>query len=241
VAVTKRKVDYVFCLPGHPSSGIQAHSADLARIELARRSGKTFAVQAGYGSDVYSVRNVCLGQSESFLIDQPPFQGMYEYGRMIWIDSDNIVNADNLARLLSHDVDIVAAWYRQYTGGEVSDNNLVTCGLGEVEPRVPGTSKGRCHLRPYSIREMKEIAKQGKLIEVFYAGFGLIAIKQGVFEKIGYPWFEGQSAEWEDDRGRICRRVITEDVGFCMKARARGFKVYVDPAVYIAHEKRVLL
>lgn len=237
----RKKIDYVFCLPGHPSSGIQAHSADFARIDLARRKGKTIAVQAGYGSDVFSVRNACLGHSTSYAIDQEPFQGMYDYGRMIWIDSDNIVTSEHLERLLSHDVDIVAAWYRQYSAGEISDNNPATCGIGELEMRVPGSVKGRCNLRPYSVGEMREIGEKGRLIEVFYAGFGLIAIKRGVFERIGYPWFEGISVEWEDDGGKLFRRMLTEDVSFCVKARQKGFKIYVDPTVCIPHEKRVLL
>lgn len=57
--------------------------------------------------------------------------------------------------------------------------------------------------------------------EVAHVGFGLCVTKTSVFEKLDLPWFSFQwNPETQDDIG--------EDVYFCRKARAAGFKVFVD-------------
>jgi hypothetical protein len=236
----KIKADYIFCLPGHPSSGIQASMGEMVRSQLMLHEKKQVALQCAYGSDVYSVRNNCLCVHESFRIDQKPFQGKYDYDRMIWVDSDNLITLANVQKLISRDVDIVGAWYRMYSGEGIAKANRVACGTYELSPRTE-TQKGMCKFKPYTVNEMEEFAKEDKLIDVGYSGFGLMVIKAGVFESIDFPWFEAWCLEWENDEGQICRRNINEDLSFCVKAQQAGYKVYVDPTVQVYHEKRVLL
>ena len=33
----------------------------------------------------------------------------------------------------------------------------------------------------------------------------------------------------------------SEDVGFCLRARENGYKIWVDPTVCVGHEKTVVL
>jgi len=59
------------------------------------------------------------------------------------------------------------------------------------------------------------------LEEVESIGMGVMLISRKVFEKLSEPWFE---TPWRTDK----RGYIGEDVFFCRKARAAGFKIYID-------------
>jgi GT2 family glycosyltransferase len=69
---------------------------------------------------------------------------------------------------------------------------------------------------------------------------GFMMIKNGVYENIDYPWFEPRFFEYEKD-GKIIRDFCSEDVGFCLKAKEKGFPVYIDPSIRVRHEKTILL
>lgn len=62
----------------------------------------------------------------------------------------------------------------------------------------------------------------GDLIEARHMGMGLMVTKIEVFRKMPEPWF---AFPWIEEAGRP----LGEDVFFCMKARAEGFKVMADP------------
>lgn len=67
----------------------------------------------------------------------------------------------------------------------------------------------------------KVLTRKTGLEEVAHVGFGLCVTKVSVFKALPKPWFQFQwDAETEDDIG--------EDVFFCRRARAAGFKVHVD-------------
>jgi len=77
--------------------------------------------------------------------------------------------------------------------------------------------------------------KEG-LIRVDYTGLGFMLVKKGVFESLDYPWFrpvEKQIGDMVD--------FTMEDVGFCLRAREKGFEVLVDPGIKVGHEKKVII
>jgi hypothetical protein len=57
--------------------------------------------------------------------------------------------------------------------------------------------------------------------EVGSIGMGVMLIKRKVFEALTEPWFE---TPWRNDK----RGYVGEDVFFCRKAQAAGFKIYID-------------
>lgn len=65
--------------------------------------------------------------------------------------------------------------------------------------------------------------------EVEWTGSALL-IKRDVLDEIGDPWYVN-----EDGEGRL-----TEDKSICVKARAHGFRVMVDPAVTLGHVGNVV-
>ncbi len=209
---------------------MQAYYAERAREEL-RAKGKTVIVSLASSGLVHFSRNGCLGRRGSRK-DQKPFQGMIEYDRLIWIDADNLISAGQIEKLISWDVDIAAAWYRIHAGyGEINDMNFTSCGLWDAGKDAP---------RPYLVAEMKKFAQKESLIEAGYAGLGLMVVKHGVFESMSYPWFTSWTVEWEKN-GATYAEMTTDDSAFAIRAREHGFKVYVDPAIQIDHEKKILI
>jgi len=64
-------------------------------------------------------------------------------------------------------------------------------------------------------------------------GFGFIAIKYGVFEKIPRPWFT--CMPFEVAPGVV--DTVSEDISWCVKAHHAGFKIHMDADVRVGHMK----
>jgi hypothetical protein len=232
-------VDYVFCLTGHSSSREQSLGEETVRMSLSAQ-GKTFFIAGLACCNLYMSRNGCM-QRQGFRKHQKPFEGLIkDYGRLIWIDSDNIINSDQVMRLLSHDVDIVAGWYRSNVARNadgLNGCNKSSCGMWINESRCLGES--------YLVNEIAGLPRNDKgLVPVDYSGMGLMIVKKGVFEALTYPWFDGRAVEWTEEIGdelveMAC--VESDDGCFCRKAKEAGFQTYIDPEVWIGHDKQVIV
>ena len=64
---------------------------------------------------------------------------------------------------------------------------------------------------------------------------GFMLIKKGVFESMEYPWFK----PIEKRIGQMVDFTM-EDVGFCLTAKERRYKILIDPMVRVGHEKKVV-
>jgi hypothetical protein len=168
-------------------------------------------------SNVYQVRSMCLGADYKNGIYQKPFNGSVNYDAILWLDSDMVFNPMQVTMLLRHKVDIVGGYYACEGGQEL------TCGMFE---------KGSIH-KLLTEKTLQELPRKDGLVEVGYNGFGFMLTRRGVFESLEYPWF----APYFTDRG-VVKDFSGEDVGFCMKARDKGYKIYVDPTLRIGHEKK---
>lgn len=157
--------------------------------------------------------------------NQKPFDGKLEYDYILWIDSDSTFNPKQLEQSIKHDEDIVGG-LQAFEGGQG-----FTCGnLNEEYFKKHGTM-------PFHTQDTLDREKKNKkgLIEVDYIGFGFLLIKKGVYEKLEYPWHR---AEWF--RYGDIQDFLMEDVGFCINAREKGFKIFVDPLVRVGHEKKMI-
>jgi len=229
--VIKTKFDYMFCLPGTPSSGTQGISTWLAIYELMAL-GKSVAIKTASSCNIYLVRNLCL-TNKSFQLEQLPFEDYCEdYDRIVFVDSDNYVTSKDILKLTSHDEDIVAAWYVQAPKDveAIGVHIPATCGVYR-DINKPWT------VRPFLAGIIPYIKRNEKgLVQVQYSGMGLMVIKKGVFESIGFPWFKSWIKEYE-----ICgvkmAEPVTDDEGFCLRVQEKGFKIFIDPEIKIGHEK----
>lgn len=126
------------------------------------------------------------------------------------VDSDIAFAPDTLKKLLSHDKDMVSGLYIQRKPGqhvlEIYEHN----NIGGVTNIPYGKIKGR------------------GLVEIASCGFGCVLVKSQVMKAVGYPQFVYHSAIDH-------RNTISEDVDFCKKALAKGFKIYADTSIKCRH------
>ena len=82
----------------------------------------------------------------------------------------------------------------------------------------------------------KDIEGKGELLEVNYTGMGFMLVKNRVFESLTYPWFRPIEKRIGDSLD-----FTMEDVGFCLRAKEKGYKIFVDPQIIVGHEKKTVI
>ena len=132
------------------------------------------------------------------------------YDYLFSVDSDIVFPKDTLKKLLQHDKDVVSGLYIQRKPGE------------HILEVYEANSIGGVSNIPYA-----KIKDRG-LVEIQGCGFGCALIKSKVFKDIGYPQFEYHSALNHNN-------TISEDVDFCRKALAKGFRIYTDTSIKCRH------
>lgn len=213
------------CLPGQRYSG-----RFLTRFaELVSCAGTMLGLRLMFSQAYVPVVSDCRMRVAGAYNDggrfQKPFDGQpYDY--MLWIDSDIAFSFEHLLNLLELDVDIAAGWYIQPGGSTVT-----------VE-RVDDAD----FLRDghYRFLSAEDISSRPASFPVDYTGFGWMLVRNGVFEKVEMPWFE-QASRWVLHGGREIIVPCSEDVAFCLKAKAAGFRVMLDPRTRVGHEKEFVI
>lgn len=126
---------------------------------------------------------------------------------LLLVEDDHLYPPDALERLLSHSVDIVA-------------------GLTPMR-RPPFWPCAFEHLDgPWHRPITKEAIQSGELVECSAVGVGFTLVRREVFDVLKPPWFEP---------GQMRPGNIADDIHFCKKARASGFRVFVDAGLRIVH------
>lgn len=120
---------------------------------------------------------------------------------ILFIDSDMRFPQDMIARLLAHDLDIVAT----------------NC----ARRRMPTGPTAQIYKENGDRELVWSMPDSTGLQEVGSVGMGVMMIKAEVFKALGEPWYE---TPWRHDK----RGYIGEDVFFCRKAREAGFKIWID-------------
>jgi GT2 family glycosyltransferase len=220
--VHDKPITVVFCLPGSSFGGkFLERWTDLVAYCLSH--GIRPVLSRREACNIYYVRNMCLGADVMRGKDQKPFDGKLDYDFIMWIDSDILFNQQQFMKLLSHDADIVSGVYLMEDGKS----------LATVKEWDEEYFKKNGH---FNFLTIQEISGKEELIEVAYTGMGFMLIKRGVFERLEYPWFRPLEKKIGD-----MVDFTMEDVAFCLRAREAGFKILVDPAVRVGHEKKVVL
>lgn len=126
------------------------------------------------------------------------------------VDSDIAFPPNTLKKLLSHDRDVVSGLYIQRKPGQHILEIYEANDHGGVSNIPYGKLKGR------------------NLVEVQGCGFGCVLVKAEVLKTIGYPQFKYRSALDHN-------HTISEDVDFCKKALAKGFRIWADATIKCRH------
>jgi hypothetical protein len=120
---------------------------------------------------------------------------------VLFVDSDMRFPQDMIGRLLKHDLDIVAT----------------NC----ARRRMPTGPTAQLYKENGERELVWTMPDSSGLQEVGSVGMGVMLIKANVFAALSEPWFE---TPWRHDK----RGYIGEDVFFCQKAAAAGFKIHID-------------
>lgn len=219
----------VFCLPGRSFTNNFLLSWSELLTNLTKM-GFTIRISQKYTSNVYYVRNMCLGGDVMRGIDQKPFDGKLNYDYIMWIDSDIVFTTEQFLKLLKHNKPIVSGLYLMDGGKQYATVKDWDIDFFKKNSYFE-------FLTPKSVDTWKK-QNPGKLMSVEYTGFGFMLVKKGVFEKLKYPWF---SPIYEKNTiGPNITDFCSEDVSFCKKVLQKGFKIYIDPTIVVGHEKSIV-
>lgn len=214
-------VKVVICCPGNSFSA--RFVGCLGRlIKHFDTQGYEYRFSTAYSRNIYEARNKCLVADPTQGANQQPFNG-WPYTHILWIDDDITFTADDFDLLLQADKDVVSGFYimadaQNYACVKVWDEKYFA-EHGNFEFMTPDDIKdGR---RPTRVE---------------YTGFGWMLIRSGVFEKIGYPWFDARYLEIGD----ACD-ISMEDVSFCLKCKDQKIPVFAHPKVIVGHNKTLEL
>lgn len=132
-----------------------------------------------------------------------------ECTHIMWIDSDIVFPSDGIKKLLAHDTDIVSGIY--FTK---DIKNCSPCAWKGIEYQEDG-----------NIKEIHPIEKIPTYGRVDLCGMGFCLIKIEVFKDV------------LDKYGCWYRHMLNigEDFSFLLRAKACGYKVYVDGTINLLH------
>lgn len=214
---------FVICLPGKTYSGKFVTSMIELVMYIQGRGGKVMISQH-YSPMVNFARCKVAGANVMNGINQKPFGGV-DYDYMLWIDSDQVFDNTSFQKLLDMDKEIASGWYCQpYT---MTDGSRMTP-IVEFMNNAFFLEHGS-----YQFLSANQIQEKEEPFVVDYIGFGWVLIKNGVFERMDYPWFAPKPIKLSDDITEMC----SEDVAFCRDAMLAGFDIWVDPTCKVGHEK----
>jgi len=130
------------------------------------------------------------------------------------IDDDMLAPPDLFYRLVKHDQDIVGALAFSRNTSPDGNHFPVIYEAIEGKDRVTNTDY-------YWTRTVKNYPRD-TLVECDAVGFGAVLIKTSVLKAIEEPRFMGMEG-------------VGEDVALCIKARKKGFRVFMDTSVKLGH------
>ena len=218
-----KRITIVFCIPGNRFTGNFLKSWTNLFIWCINNNINPI-LSNHYNSNVYYVRQQCLGPDVTRGKHQKPFNGELDYDYLMWIDSDMYFNPEHLKALLDMDKDIASGIYKM--------TNQVNYATVEKYNTQEYKDNGN-----FTFLDDNILSDKPEIFPVEYTGFGWILIKNGVIENMEYPWFR---PEWMDF-GNGIEEFTSEDVGFCMNAIKKGYKIYVNQKVRIGHEKSLII
>lgn len=130
---------------------------------------------------------------------------------LLFLDADMTFPKDLVVKLVEADKDIVSGIYFKKKA---------------PYPAVPSNFRDDDSLG----QALKPIEKYEKgLVKADVVGGGCLLIRRNVLEAMEHPWFE-----YEIDQ-RTNERAVTEDIGFCRKAKKCGFDIWVDTRLVCGH------
>lgn len=182
--------------------------------------GITYKFLNNYSSLVHHARELTASGEEGLTLGpnqiSPGGHGV-SYDKIFWIDSDISWTPEQFFKIYDSEHDVVSGAYLLADG--------VTTTIQEWN-------------KPNGMT-IEAILKLKNPVKVQSIGFGFVAMKYGVFEKIGKPWFNHEYVKvGQTPDGADIIDAVGEDISWCIKAYRKGIDVYLDPSVLVTHMKK---
>jgi hypothetical protein len=149
--------------------------------------------------------------------DKGPMGDSVTYNKIFWIDSDISWTPEQFFQLYDAEEEIICGAYL------LADGVTTTVHTKEYLQGIPKNI----------VKHMKEIT------QVQSIGFGFVAVKSGVFERMERPWFAHMLQPITNSRGESLPDALGEDISWCVRAYKAGIPIYFDPGVLVDHMKTV--
>ncbi|MCL2689488.1 MAG: hypothetical protein FWE57_06540 [Chitinispirillia bacterium] len=200
------------CVP-YPNHGSISPETQKSLGLLKQCSDIFVEIMEIQGSSISFIRNVGVNRGASERVKQSGF----DYDYYLSVDADISFTPEHLLQLIKRDLDVVGAayQYRKQTDLLVAGYFANSEGVVRVEEFLPIDTLG--------------------LKEVDWIGAGFTLIKKRVLETMDYPWYREQIVEFNDAKGEKSAVWVGEDVGLCLGARKKGFKIYCDCDCHVRH------
>ena len=181
----------------------------------------TYITINAYSPVIYNCRNMLLGAQGNPPNSFKPFNGTIEYDWIIWVDNDSIWKSSDIVQLISKpEHKIVTGFYIQH------DNKTYAQAIFYNENKTDLVWLPKEYVNANTNR-----------IKLAATGMGFMAVKVGVFETLGCPFFK--PIEYQIDTTTTA--FLSEDTGFCHRAINAGYDVWGDTKIQVKHEKPLML
>lgn len=204
-----RKKRIVVCLPGERFSGAWV-SHMLLTMNWLNTHFEVVDAPMGYSSNVYYTRHVLAVAALA-----------HEADYVLWIDDDNLVDAEHVARLvddLEHTPELaaVAGW--------------CLCGSDAYESPVIKTSVGMFEGSRAESLSVEDLRAATALVKIDWTGFPVVLMRQSALRQLATPFSPMPNPD-------NFYGFDSEDISFSRRLKAAGLNMAVDPRVKVPHLK----
>lgn len=189
-------------------------------LEECDKRGIKYKWMNNYSSLVHHARELTASGAEGLNLNpyqKSPGGDDISYNKIFWIDSDISWTIEDFFKIYDSPYDVASGCY------------LLADGI-TTTVHAWGSPGGMSALEIIDLKDP---------IRVQSLGFGFVAMKSGVFEKIERPWFNHEYVKvGEDSEGKEIIDAVGEDISWCIKAYRAGIELYFHPDVLVTHMKK---
>ena len=211
--------DILIATPGAMMEAQYVKSLVNTLAECDKR-GITYKFISAYGSLVHHARELTASGGEGMELNpdhKGPLGDRVTYNKIFWIDSDIAWEPEQFFKIYDSEYDVCTGAYL------LADGFTTSVHAWETPGGIP----------------KYEIMKMTEPIKIQRTGFGFVAMKSGVFERMERPWFKHYNQSIQRGDGTVIEDSLGEDISWCINAYKAGIDIYFDPSVLVNHMKKV--
>jgi hypothetical protein len=211
--------DILIATPGAMMEAQYVKSLVNSLAECDKR-GLTYRFISGSGSLVHHARELTVSGGEGLELNpnhKGPIGDSVTYNKIFWIDSDISWEPWQFFKIYDSEYDVCTGAYL------LADGVTTTVHAWGTPGGIP----------------KQEIMQMTEPLKIQSMGFGFVAMKSGVFERMERPWFKHYTQGIQKSDGTTIEDSLGEDISWCINAYKSGIEIYFDPTVLVKHMKKI--